>query len=276
MQLSLDKRAGCTIRLATALLLGAAMAGLATGQKAAHAKGQPADATTAKSLAADAVRRMEAADFRVTGRLVEASGGGSRKSYNLTVKAHRFPDGLRILCEITAPAEARQRILIKMTPTGQRIIEISKPGEKAPHALPFEKWGDGIQGTAFSYEDLAESQFLWAQQALLPDAKYGARDCRVLKSEPGAADRSHYSAVSTWIDKLTGAPVFVQKTLQDGGKIKEFISYGLRQTGGFWSASQIEAKVQGSGGSSLLIFERGTANAKLTRGDFDAAGAGKP
>ena len=272
MRLKGSKHAGWTLRLWAVLLAGAAAVNTAPGQTAASTIVPP----TAKSLADGANRRMDTADFRVTGRLVEAAANGVRTSYTVSVKAHRFPEGLRLLFEIAAPDGASQRIFILITPMGKRTIEISQPGDQAPHPLPFEKWGDGIQGTAFSYEDLAESQFFWARQTLLPDAPYDARDCRVLKSEPGPADRTHYSAVSSWIDKQTGAPVFIQKVLKDSGKVKEFISFGLRQTGGFWSASQIQAKVQGSGGSSLLIFERGTANAKLTRADFDATGAAKP
>jgi len=47
----------------------------------------------------------------------------------------------------------------------------------------------------------------------------------------------------------------------------------LRQVGGAWSASQVEAKLQGKPGSSILVFERGSAKANLGRKDFDLSQA---
>jgi hypothetical protein len=59
------------------------------------------------------------------------------------------------------------------------------------------------------------------------------------------------------------------KTLRGTGQQKEFIYYGLRQVGGAWSASQVEAKVQGKPGSSMLVIEGGSGKANLGRKDFD-------
>jgi hypothetical protein len=50
--------------------------------------------------------------------------------------------------------------------------------------------------------------------------------------------------------------------------VKEFTSYGVRQEEGHWYAHQIEIKARGQAGSTLLIFERGSAKAKLTTADF--------
>ena len=61
----------------------------------------------------------------------------------------------------------------------------------------------------------------------------------------------------------------VVKTLRGKGQQKEFIYYGLRQTGGVWSASQVEAKLQGKPGSSILAIETGSGKANLGRKDFD-------
>ncbi|HZZ17305.1 MAG TPA: outer membrane lipoprotein-sorting protein, partial [Candidatus Sulfotelmatobacter sp.] len=63
--------------------------------------------------------------------------------------------------------------------------------------------------------------------------------------------------------------VHVVKTLRGTGQQKEFIYYGLRQVGGAWSASQVEAKVQGKPGSSMLVIEGGSGKANLGRKDFD-------
>jgi len=61
----------------------------------------------------------------------------------------------------------------------------------------------------------------------------------------------------------------VVKTLRGTGLQKEFIYYGLRQVGGDWSASQVEAKLQGKPGSSIMAIEGGSGKANLGRKDFD-------
>jgi hypothetical protein len=116
---------------------------------------------------------------------------------------------------------------------------------------------------------MIESQFFWKNQKLLAPEKYGARDCFVLKSMPGSQDRTHYDSVTSWIDRGILYPVHVVKTLRGTGQQKEFIYYGLRQVGGAWSASQVEAKVQGKPGSSMLVIEGGSGKANLGRKDFD-------
>ncbi len=59
------------------------------------------------------------------------------------------------------------------------------------------------------------------------------------------------------------------KTLRGTGQQKEFIYYGLRQIGGVWSATQVEAKVKGKPGSSILVIEGGSGKAHLGGKDFD-------
>src|SRR5882672_288294 len=121
----------------------------------------------------------------------------------------------------------------------------------------------------FSYEDMLESQFFWKHQELLAPEKYGARDCFVLKSTSGPQDRTHYNSITSWIDRSILFPVHMVKTARGTGPQKEFISYGLRQVDGAWSASQVEAKQQGKPGSSILVIERGSGKAHLGRKDFE-------
>jgi len=45
----------------------------------------------------------------------------------------------------------------------------------------------------------------------------------------------------------------------------------LRQNGGVWSASQVEVKIRGHAGSTLLIVDRGTPKANLGLNDFSQA-----
>jgi len=214
-------------------------------------------------------QRIEKLDYRTTGRLTRVEANGKRTNYKFVAKAHWFPDGLRLLCEISGPGSEKTRLLLHMSVTGNVTIEAVLPGEKAASVLPFEHWNDPLVGTDFSYEDMVENQFFWKDQQPLPPEKYGARDCLVLKSKSGPQDRTHYDSATSWIDRTILYPVHVVKTLRGTGQQKEFIYYGLRQVGGLWSATQVEAKLQGKPGSSILVIERGSGKAHLERKDFD-------
>jgi hypothetical protein len=91
---------------------------------------------------------------------------------------------------------------------------------------------------------------------------------RSLKSAPGAAERTYYAEVQTWLDEGIGYPVYVEKSLKATGAVKEFTYFGLRQNDGVWSASQIEGKIRGQAGSTLLVVDRGSAKANLNLKDF--------
>ncbi len=214
-------------------------------------------------------QRIEKLDYRVTGRLTRVEGNGMRTSYKFVAKAHWFPDGLRLLCEISGPTSEKTSLLLHMSVSGHMTIEAVLPGEKAASVLPFEHWNDPLVGTDFSYEDMVESQFFWKDQELLAPEKYGARDCFVLKSTSGSQDRTYYDSVTSWIDRNILFPVHVVKTLRKTGQQKEFIYYGLRKVDGVWSATRVEAKPQGKPGSSMLVIEGGSGKANLGRKDFD-------
>lgn len=214
-------------------------------------------------------QRIEKLDYRLSGRITHVEGDGKRVNYKFVAKAHWFPDGLRLLCEISGPGSEKTKLLVHMSSSGHVTIEAVLPGEKAAKTLPFEHWNDPLAGTDFSYEDMVENEFFWKNQQLLAPEKYGARDCIVLKSAPGAQDRSQYDSVTSWIDRSILFPVHAVKTLHGTGQQKEFIYYDLRQVGGAWSASRVEAKQQGKPGSSILVVETGSPKAKLTRKDFD-------
>jgi len=222
-----------------------------------------------ETVLASSRQRIETLDYRVTGRLTRVEGNGKRTSYKFAAKAHWFPDGLRLLCVISGPASEKTSLLLNMSANGHVTIEAILPGQKAASVLPFERWNDPLMGTDFSFEDMVENQFFWKNQELLASEKYGVRDCFVLKSMPGSQDRTYYGSVTSWIDRTILFPVHVVKTLRGTGQQKEFIYYGLRQVGGVWSATQVEAKLQDKPGSSILAIEFGSGKAHLGRKDFD-------
>src|SRR5271156_496785 len=193
-------------------------------------------------------QRIEKLDYRVSGHLTQVEGDGKRTSYKFVAKAHWFPEGLSLLCEISGPGSEKTSLLVHMSATGHITIEAVLPGQKAASALPFERWNDPLVGTDFSYEDMVESQFFWKTQELLPRAKFGARDCFVLKSKSSPQQRSHYDSVTTWVDSSIMFPVHAVKTIHGTGQQKEFISYGLRHLGGVWSATPGGAEEDGKPG----------------------------
>ena len=245
---------------------------------AVHAEDAP------KALTAQR-QRMETADYRASGHLIythvytHAKGYSySYYSYPITIKAHWFPGVLRVLVEIGTVSKARAdsslstpvpvHILLEMRPNGPNVVKIAHPGDASPAILPFDKWSEGLLGTNFSYEDFLEAHYFWAEQAALGEKKIGARDFDVVKSTPGLADKTHYTEVTMWLDHTNSFPVYVDKTLK-GGMVKEFTSFGLRHEGGVWSAHQIEAKISGQAGSTLLIIDHGTPKANLNLKDFN-------
>jgi hypothetical protein len=235
-----------------------------------------AHAADARAVVAIARQRIETADFRATGRLVRVDATGNRISNAITIKARWFPGVLRALVEIVPPRtpagnarqDARVSILLEMRPNGQDTIRIFRPHASAPASLPFDKWGENLFGSDFNYEDFLQPEYYWQGQTLLKTARFGARECDVLKSTPGPLDHSHYAEVQTWLDHTIGYPVYVEKTLKDGGLVKEFTYFGLSQSGGVWSARQVEVKIHGRPGSTLLIIERGSTKANLSIRDF--------
>jgi hypothetical protein len=230
-----------------------------------------AQAAAPRGALAAARQQVESADYRMSGHLVRVDGSGARTSYAVNISAHWFPGVLRVLVEVASPAEARLHVLMEMRPDGKDTIQVVHLGDRSPVVLPFDKWSDGPLGDGFSYEDFLEAQYFWAGQSAPVETKFGARDCDVLKSTPGASDKTHYAEVKSWLDRGSSFPVYVEKTLRGSGSVKQFTYFGLRQTRGVWSATQVEAKIRGRAGSTLLIIDRGTPEAHLGSNDFSPA-----
>jgi hypothetical protein len=227
----------------------------------------PSHAADVNTILAGPRQAALTADYRAVGHLVRVDAAGKRTSRDITIKAHGSPGVEHILVEITAPADARARILFDMHPGGQSTIRIAHPGDKAFTVIPFDQWSDGPVGPGFSYEDLLQQNYFWSGQAFVESANHGARLCDVLKSTPGPTDKSTYAEVRTWLDHTIDFPIYAEKTLKSGA-VKEYTSFDLRHDGGVWSATQIEEKTRGQAGSTLLIINRGSPKANLTAQDF--------
>jgi hypothetical protein len=220
--------------------------------------------------------QRNATDFTASGRLVRVSVSGERSSIPISFRAHAFPDGLRIFCDVTGPPSGRARVLLCVPPSGPASIRIGHPGDRSSKELPVEHWGDRLLGTDFTYEDLLENSVMWRRQTVLAEAQYGARTCIVLRSEPAPEDHSQYASVTSWLDRDILHPVKVEKVVKSTGEVRTFIYYGLREVKGVWSANQIECRVAGKPGASFLIINRGAEKPHLDRAAFDPSLLTKP
>jgi len=230
-----------------------------------------ASAGSLNAILVAARARVAQSDVRATGRLVAIAANGARINNNLALASHSFPDGLRTMVTVTTPDHTSVRYLLLQDAAGHTTIEAFRKGDSAPVKLPPEHWGEGVAGTVFYPEDFADGQFFWSKQTVLPPAKYGARDCFVLRSEPGLGQPTQYASVTTWIDQKTGALVYVEAVPKNGEPTKQFVFYGIEQIGGTWLSRQIEVKIAGKPGSSMLLIEHGSPHAHLQRKDFNLA-----
>jgi hypothetical protein len=233
-------------------------------------------AMTIEEVLARLQSMRKAIDFRASGRLVTVSASGARKTSRVSLKGRSFDGVVKLFYEVADPVPARVRLIVETFSTGKASIQLARAGDRRPKDLPFQGWGEPFLDSDLSYEDLLENHFLWRIQSLIREEKYGSRNCLVIRSEPGPADRSQYSAVTTWLDREIYCPVLVEKTIRTSGAVKEFTYYGLRQSKGLWSADQIEVRVKGEAASTLLIITRGSERANVNRSEFDPALLVKP
>lgn len=217
----------------------------------------------AAEVAAKVQRIRQTANFRASGRLVRVDGvdgQGRRKAYRIAMRATAGAGTIQIAYDVTEPEPARMSISMESRQAGPAIVRMGHGGEKTLKNLPFANWREAVLDSDLTFEDLLDDQFRWSRQSLAPAQKYGARQCLVLKSEPGPADRSHYSLVTSWLDETILHPVKVEKVVRGSGVVKEFLYYGLRKSGGLWSASQIEVRTKGKKESTFLIITRGAVD----------------
>jgi Outer membrane lipoprotein-sorting protein len=218
-----------------------------------------------------AKKQVESADYRMVGHLVRIDENGTRTTYGINIKAHWFGGTLHVLFEVVSPAEARVHVLLDMRPGGESTIQIAHPGDTRTALLPFEKWSDGPLGQGFSYEDFLEAPYFLSTQVAQGKTKFGSRSCDLIVSKPDEAEKTHYAEVKSCLDPESGFPVHVEKTMKGTGMVKEFTYFGLHQRQGTWYASQVEAKIRGHSGSTLLIIDRGSAKAHLDVKEFNSA-----
>jgi hypothetical protein len=232
-------------------------------------QGSQSKKASVEDLIAHLRSRREATDFRLSGKLVRLNGPGKRLVYPFSMKGRFLEKGLLVLYEVTEPPPSRVRLLLESGANGRITVRMAHAGDKEPKVLTFEEWGEPLLDSDFTCEDLLDTHFLWTKQTLLREETYGARDCYVIRSEPGPTDRGHYSSVTTWLDRDIYYPIKVEKIDKASGITKEFTFLGLRKSKGLWSPGQIQAQTKGRAESTLLILARGSGKANIAASELD-------
>ena len=215
--------------------------------------------------------RIQASDYRATGRLVQVNGA-TRTTYRFSTRGHWFPDGLHVQYDFTLPTGGTERVLYHLHPDGRLEVESLHQGAKAPVHVTAEQQAEPLLNSGLAYEDLVEAQFFWPSQAPGAPSTAGERPCIQLKSVPAPQQSRRYSAVISCVDPANGLPLLTTKMLRTGRPV-QFTTSGIRDSGGMAIATQIKAQTAGESASTLILIDHGSTKAHLTAADFDLAGA---
>ena len=155
-------------------------------------------AATREEVLARVRAARNSADFTASARLVDVSASGERKSHPIAVKAHAFPDGLRIFCDVTAPRGPPPAVIA--TSTGAIVIRTGRPGDPRRRTSAAKVGAKGCWARISPTRICSRTSPVAAPDAAA-GAAYGARTCAVLRSEPGPGDHTHYASVTSWLDR---------------------------------------------------------------------------
>ena len=180
-------------------------------------------------------KRVQIADFRAVGHLV----GSTRTAAGPPFPSPSRRTGSLAFCGWWSTSDPRQSLKSRKPLPAYPARNAARRPKHDPDcpsrrqgaaAFPFPNWSDGPLGPGFSYEDFLDPEYFWPGQTALGPTRLGARSCDILKSTPGAADKTHYAEVRSWLDHRIGFPVYVEKTLKWNSE--RVYVLGLRKTAG--------------------------------------------
>ncbi len=203
-----------------------------------------------------------AAAFRMEGRIVRIAAGGRRDNCQVQWRIRTFGETTRLFWDVTGPPEARVQVRIDAGEMAR--IRVGGSGED----LDPSQWSTAVLGAGLSYEDLFDFHLFWPSQTLAGEERRGARDCYVLRSVPPSPGVSQYESVTSWIDRETLVPLFVEKASPGGRVKKQFLFTGLHRAHGLWGARQLEVRSTSGSAKTLLIVTRASTIPPLTEADF--------
>ena len=113
--------------------------------------------------------------------------------------------------------------------------------------------GQGMFGSALSYEDIIDSPFAWSQQAIVGTENVDRFSCQILESKPNHA--SSYASVKTWVDASRMVPLRIEKYDASGKVVRRINVTRMLLDGGDSLPADLE--VSGPGSSSTRITGSG-------------------
>jgi hypothetical protein len=211
--------------------------------------------------------------IRAHGRLVVTDARKQQRVFQILVLQKRLARSVNLLWRVTDPPEARTRILVE-TPFEGRPTVWQVSGERgAAAAVPPEKWARTVLGSDIAIEDLIDDHLTWRKQSVTGEETVSGKMCYVVRSEAAEERASIYESVTSWVDEDTLVPLRMVKEPRGPGAPKEIVCRGVRKTGGHWSASNVEFRIQGSAASTKIVFTGGSENARVQDGEIDPKSA---
>jgi len=207
--------------------------------------------------------------IRAHGRLVVTDAREQQRVFQILVLQKRLARSANLLWRVTDPPEARMRILVETPSEGRPTVWQVLGEHGVPALVAPERWASAILGSDITIEDLIDDTFTWPKQSVTGEEAVSGKTCYVLRSEAAEGRQSMYKSVTAWVDEATLVPLRMVKETRRPGAPKEIVCRGVRRSGGHWSASNVEFRMQGSAANTRIVFTGGSENARVQDREVD-------
>jgi hypothetical protein len=130
------------------------------------------------------------------------------------------------------PPEALQ---LRLGENDSRLEQLSQSGTEKITPAKFDR---KVRGTAVTYEDLALKFLYWADARVLGEESVQSRRCWKLELRAPSRE-SHYSSVTLWVDKNSGALMEMEGFDWNGRLAKRFEVISAQKIDGRWFLKQM-------------------------------------
>lgn len=179
----------------------------------ARADGPP---ISARDLAARLSIAQEGSSYVRLIMQIKDPAGAVKISFQLQIKQRRTADSADIIYQVLWPKDREgEAVLLRQAEAGAAGGSIFIPSA-GMRQLGAAQMSEPLFGSQLSYQDAIENFFTWPDQTLAGTEVVNRVDCVILESKPGAAGRSIYGSVKSWIDTRRLVPMRIEKYLPSG------------------------------------------------------------
>ena len=229
----------------------------------------PQELPRAAALIGKILELRKTSVIRAHGRLVVTDARKRQRVFQILVLQKRLARSTNLLWRVTDPPEARMRILVEAPFQGRPTVWQVSGEHGAAAVMAPARWAGAILGSDITIEDLIDDTFTWPKQSVTGEEAVSEKMCYVLRSEAAEGRASAYGSVTTWVDEANLVPLRIVKEPRGAGAPKEIVCRGVRQSGGHWTASNVEFRMQGSAASTKMVFTSGSENARVQDREVD-------